>query len=88
MPHLWPNFADALDVRLQIRKGGTQHGYATVIFQLARSSGDSLELLRVCMLMATARGAFDFQVANLNDIVSFEPIGFADWLEQAWAGQL
>lgn len=38
--------------------------------------------------MATAAGAYDFQDANLNNMVDVAPVNFENWLASAWNGHL
>lgn len=50
----------------------------------ARAVGDQSREGRVHHLIATAEGRFDFINTNLNQLVTFRPEGFRDWLVRVW----
>ncbi|KAL8765492.1 MAG: hypothetical protein Q9209_007463 [Squamulea sp. 1 TL-2023] len=52
--------------------------------QLAQSSQNIQQQLRVISLMATASGRFDFATPNLNSLVDVTPTGFQAWLQESW----
>ena len=55
--------------------------------QLAISSHNAHEQLRMQTLMATGAGSFDFTDYNLNRMVNITPVSFENWLESAWANR-
>jgi hypothetical protein len=40
------------------------------------------------MLAATAEGRFDFPNTNMDGLVDFKPMPFADWLIMTWDGKV
>ncbi|KAL8673799.1 MAG: hypothetical protein Q9168_001764 [Polycauliona sp. 1 TL-2023] len=53
-------------------------------FQLAQSTQNMQQQLRVISMMATAAGRFDFASPNLNALVDVTPTRFQAWLQEAW----
>ncbi|KEF58424.1 uncharacterized protein A1O9_06350 [Exophiala aquamarina CBS 119918] len=51
----------------------------------ARAVGDQSREIRMHHLIATAEGRFDFVNTNLNQLVSFRPEGFREWLVRSWS---
>ncbi|KAL8994720.1 MAG: hypothetical protein Q9169_005384 [Polycauliona sp. 2 TL-2023] len=64
----------------------TQYNSQTMqsAFQLAQSSQNMQQQLRVISMMATASGRFDFAAPNLNALVDVTPTRFQAWLQEAW----
>lgn len=51
----------------------------------ARAVSDRSREAQVHHLIATAEGRFDFASTNLNQLVSFRPEGFREWLVRSWS---
>lgn len=54
---------------------------------VAATSHDWTQVLRVQNMIATAENRYDFTNPVLNGMVDFTPVGFFVWLREAWRGQ-
>ncbi|KAL8913776.1 MAG: hypothetical protein Q9171_001510 [Xanthocarpia ochracea] len=52
--------------------------------QLAQSTQNIQQQLRVISMIATASGRFDFATPNLNSLVDVTPTRFQAWLQEVW----
>ncbi|KAI1915123.1 hypothetical protein LOZ61_001798 [Ophidiomyces ophidiicola] len=51
----------------------------------AKASNDVREQWRLCHLMATLNGCYDFGTCNLNTLINTRPQRFQNWLSMVWA---